>query len=61
MFENTFIRVDSVIIRANLIKSVYDTVVGNNKVCAIKYTDGTETLHKGICVDDIWKALGKIS
>ena len=60
MIENTFIRIDGLIIRVNLIKSIFDAFREGQNVCVIRFTDGTESLHKGVCAEDFWKALGKI-
>ena len=57
MFEHAFIKVGETVVRVSMIKSVYNTVRGDENLCVIKYTDGTETLHRGICADDIWKGL----
>lgn len=56
MIENTFIRIDSLIIRVNLIKSIFDASREGQNVCVIRFTDGTESLHKGVCAEDFWKA-----
>ena len=60
MIENTFIRIDSLIIRVNLIKSIFDAFREGQNVCVIRFTDVTESIHKGVCAEDFWKALGKI-
>lgn len=60
MFEQSFIKVGETIVRVKMICGVYNTVRGYDKLCVIRYTDGSETLHRGICADDIWEALGKI-
>lgn len=61
MFENDFIKVGDVIVRLNLVKSVYDDMRDFQKQCVIRYTDNTESKHRWICADDFWKALEKIS
>lgn len=60
MFEHAFIKVGETVVRASMVKSVYNTVNGYDKLCVIKYTDGTETLHRGICADDVWKGLANL-
>lgn len=60
MFEHAFIKVGETVVRVRMIKSVYNTVKGHEKLCVIKYIDGTETLHRGICADDVWECLEKL-
>lgn len=60
MFEHAFIKVGGTVFRVRMIKSVYNTVKGHDKICVIKYIDGTETLHRGICADDVWKGLANL-
>lgn len=60
MFEHAFIKVGKTVVRVRMIKSVYNTVNGYDKICVIKYIDGTETLHRGICADDVWEGLEKL-
>lgn len=54
-------QVGNVIVRVNLVKSVYDDMRDFQKQCVIRYTDNTESKHRWICADDFWKALEKIS
>ena len=60
MFEHAFIKVGETVVRVRMIKSVHNTVKGHEKLCVIKYIDGTETLHRGICADDVWEGLEKL-
>lgn len=60
MFEHAFIKVGETVVRVRMIKSVYNTVKGHDKLCVIKYVDGTETLHRGICADDVWEGMEKL-
>ena len=60
MFEQAFIKVGETIVRVKMIKSVYNTVNGYDKICVIEYVDGTKTLHGGIYADDVWEGLEKL-
>lgn len=60
MFEHAFVKVGETVVRVKMIKSVYNTVNGYDKICVIEYTDGTKTLHGGICADDVWEGLEKL-
>lgn len=60
MFDKAFIKVGETIVRVKMIKCVYNTVKGHDKLCVIKYVDGAETLHRGICADDVWEGLEKL-
>lgn len=60
MFEQAFMKVGETIVRVKMIKSVYNTVRGHDKICVIEYVDGTKTLHGGICADDVWEGMEKL-
>lgn len=60
MFEQAFVKVGETIVRVKMIKSVYNTVSGHDKICVIEYVDGTKNLHGGICANDVWEGLEKL-